>query len=151
MDLPLRHEGNDVRLLGGDPCPLNIGNLNEAPDRYTGQLVGWRPRMLLEIQEDAEIVLEPRRRDTGDSDTIMEDIDVLGALFREELSGFADLRLVVYPLDRLLQADSDEQANHDGGDVDEEVFKGVGGFVGRVDVEHGAGSGGGWRYRSRCG
>jgi hypothetical protein len=92
--------------------------------------------MLLEIQEDAEIVLEPRRRDTGDSDTIMEDIDVLGAFFREELSGFADLRLMVQPLDRLLQADGDEQANHDCGDVDEEVFPAVDGFVGCVDVEH---------------
>jgi hypothetical protein len=40
-------------------------------------------------------------------------------------------------LDRLLQADGDEQADDDGGDVDEEVFPGVGGLVGRVDVEHG--------------
>ena len=32
----------------------------------------------------------------------------------------------------------DEEAEDDGGDVDEEVAPGVGGVVGRVDVEHGA-------------
>jgi hypothetical protein len=35
-----------------------------------------------------------------------------------------------------LQAYSDDEADDDGGDVDEEVLPGVGGFVGRVDVEH---------------
>jgi hypothetical protein len=43
---------------------------------------------------------------------------------------------VVDGLDGLLQADGDEQANTDGGDVDEEVFPGVSGGVGRVDIEH---------------
>jgi len=37
-------------------------------------------------------------------------------------------------LDGLLEADGDEQANADGGDVDEEVAPDVGGLVGRVDV-----------------
>jgi hypothetical protein len=40
-------------------------------------------------------------------------------------------------LDGLFEADGDEQADDDGGDVDEEVAPGVGGLVGRVDVEHG--------------
>ncbi len=39
--------------------------------------------------------------------------------------------------DRLLKADDDEQAEDDGGDVDEEVAPGVGGMMGRVDVKHG--------------
>jgi hypothetical protein len=43
---------------------------------------------------------------------------------------------VVDRLDRLLQTDGDDEADDDGGDVDEEVFPGVGGFVGRVNVEH---------------
>jgi len=38
--------------------------------------------------------------------------------------------------DGLLETDGDEQTDDDGRDVDEEVFPGVGGFVGRVDVEH---------------
>jgi hypothetical protein len=37
-------------------------------------------------------------------------------------------------LDRLLEADGDEKADDDGGDVDEEVSPGVGGVSGRVDV-----------------
>ncbi len=36
----------------------------------------------------------------------------------------------------LLEAHRNDEADDDGGDVDEEVFPGVGGFVGRVDVEH---------------
>ncbi len=44
---------------------------------------------------------------------------------------------MVDELDGLLETDGDDEADDDGGDVDEEVFPGVGGFVGRVDVEHG--------------
>ena len=44
---------------------------------------------------------------------------------------------VVEGFDGLLEADGDEQADDDGGDVEEEVAPGVGGVVGRVDVEHG--------------
>ena len=40
--------------------------------------------------------------------------------------------------DRLFEADGDEQADDDGGDVDEEVAPGVGGVFGRMDVEQGA-------------
>jgi hypothetical protein len=43
---------------------------------------------------------------------------------------------VVEVLDGLLEADGDEKADDDGGDVDEEVAPGVGGGVGRVYVEH---------------
>ena len=44
---------------------------------------------------------------------------------------------VVDGLDGLLEADGDDEADDDGGDVDEEVAPGVGGAVGWVDVEHG--------------
>jgi hypothetical protein len=48
------------------------------------------------------------------------------------------LAAVVEGFDGLLEGDGDEEADADGGDVDEEVSPGVGGGVGRVDVEHGA-------------
>jgi hypothetical protein len=51
------------------------------------------------------------------------------------------LMKVVEVLDSLLEADSDEEADRDGRDVDEEVSPGVFGFVGSVDVEHGSLSG----------
>jgi hypothetical protein len=44
---------------------------------------------------------------------------------------------VVDRLYRLLQTDGDDEADDDGGDVDEEVFPGMGRGVGRVDIEHG--------------
>jgi hypothetical protein len=40
-------------------------------------------------------------------------------------------------LNRLLQPDGDKQPYRDGGNVDEEVFPGVGGGVGRMYVQHG--------------
>jgi hypothetical protein len=40
-------------------------------------------------------------------------------------------------LDGLFKGDGNEQADDDGGDVNEEVSPGVCGFVGRVDTEHG--------------
>ena len=62
--------------------------------------------------------------------------DVLAAL---EIKGFPsqlELLALLEVLDRLLDADGDEQANYDGCDVNEKVAPGVGGVVRRVDVEH---------------
>jgi len=50
------------------------------------------------------------------------------------------LMTMMQGLNGLLEADGDEQADADGGDVDEEVAPGVGGVVGWVDVEHRVGS-----------
>ena len=59
-------------------------------------------------------------------------VDCLGAEV-----GFEGDALVamVEGLDGLLKTNSDDEADDDGGDVNEEVAPGVGGFVGRVDVE----------------
>jgi hypothetical protein len=58
---------------------------------------------------------------------------------RERLARVGDLVTVVEVFDGLFEADGDEQADDDGGDVDEEVALGGGGVVGWVDVEHGGG------------
>jgi len=44
---------------------------------------------------------------------------------------------VVEGFDGLFESNGDDEADDDGGDVEEEVAPGVGGVVGRVDVEHG--------------
>jgi hypothetical protein len=62
---------------------------------------------------------------------------IANEFFVNSLAGLAQLMAVVDSLDGLLNSDGDEQADDDGGDVDEEVAPGVGGLVGRVDVEHG--------------
>jgi hypothetical protein len=64
---------------------------------------------------------------------------ILFALDAERLAGFGDLLAVVEVFDGLLEADSDKEANDDGGDVDEEVAPSAGGVVGWVDVKHGGG------------
>ena len=76
----------------------------------------------------------------GDGDVVEGDVEVAQA-FGVEI-GFELLKLVVVvdELDGLLETYGDDEADDDGRDVDEEVFPGVGGFVGRVDVEHGGDS-----------
>ena len=58
-------------------------------------------------------------------------------LFAELLAGLLQLVMVVEEFDGLLEADGDEEAYDDGGDVDEEVAPGVDGLMGRVNVDHG--------------
>jgi hypothetical protein len=48
-----------------------------------------------------------------------------------------DLVAVVEVLDGLLKADGDEDAEDDGGEVDEEVAAGSCGVVRWVDIDHG--------------
>jgi hypothetical protein len=54
----------------------------------------------------------------------------------QSFAGLGELTAVMEVLDGLFEADGDEQADDDGGDVEEEVAPGVGGGVGWVDVEH---------------
>ena len=56
--------------------------------------------------------------------------------FVNGLAGLAQLMAVVDPLDGLFNCDGDQQADDDGGDVDEEVAPGMGRLVGWVDVKH---------------
>jgi hypothetical protein len=54
------------------------------------------------------------------TDTIRNDF-VVCALVAEEFAGFGDLVAVVEVFNGLLEADGNEKAEDDGGDVDEEV------------------------------
>ena len=58
------------------------------------------------------------------------------ALPLELLLQLMALMPVVQQFDRLLEADGDDKPDHDGDDVDDEVFPGVRGFVRRVYIEH---------------
>jgi hypothetical protein len=59
------------------------------------------------------------------------------ALLMEPLAQLGGFVVMMQGFDSLLEADGDDEADDDGGDVDEEVAPGVGGGVGWVDVEHG--------------
>ena len=60
------------------------------------------------------------------------------ALAAKRFAEIATLVGAVDGFDGLLQADGDEQADGDGGDVNDEVAPSMGGVFGRVDVEHGS-------------
>jgi len=55
---------------------------------------------------------------------------IANEFFVNGLAGLAQLMAVVDPLDGLFNPYGDQQADDDGGDVDEEVAPGVGGLVG---------------------
>lgn len=66
----------------------------------------------------------------------VDDLEVLFGFVVEIFLELMALMAMVDELDGLLEGDSDEQAEDDGGDVDEEVAPSGGGVVGGMDVEH---------------
>ena len=72
----------------------------------------------------------------GESNLSTDEVEVLLGFDVHLTFEVLALVVVVEGFDALLEADGDEQAYADGGDVDEEVAPGVGGVVGRVDIEH---------------
>jgi hypothetical protein len=67
----------------------------------------------------------------------VDDLEVLLGFVVQVFLELMALVAVMDRLDSLFKADGDEEAEDDGGDVDEEVAPGAGGVVGGVDVEHG--------------
>ncbi|MGD0649410.1 MAG: hypothetical protein ABR971_15605, partial [Acidobacteriaceae bacterium] len=98
--------------------------------------VGGGAMLLGGVQELGELLGVEIAPALGDSDVLEGDVYVAEA-FRVEV-GFELVALVamMQRLNGLLEADGDEQANADGGDVKKEVAPGMSGGVGRVDVEH---------------
>ena len=72
----------------------------------------------------------------GEANLRTDQVEVLHRLDVHLAFEILALMVMVDGFDALLEADGDEQADADGGDVDEEVAPGVSGLVGRVDVEH---------------
>jgi hypothetical protein len=93
-------------------------------------------RRVLEANEDGQVVLQQSVDATALEGGLGEAQAILFALGAEGGASFSDLVAVVQELDRLLEADGDEETDNDGGDVEEEVAPGAGGVVERVDVEH---------------
>jgi hypothetical protein len=95
--------------------------------------------MQLQIAQHNEVVLERGSLTAELGDAVGVGFAVLVALGAEGFAGLGDLAPMVEIFDGLLEADGDQQAEDDGGDVDEEVAPGGGSVVGGVDVEHGGG------------
>ena len=112
------------------------------PGEDAGELSLRGSGMTLKVEEHIQIVLESGSLAAEVDSLLCEEGTVVLTLCAESLAGFCNLMVVMNVLDSLFKTDGDEQTDDDGDDVDEEVFPGVGGFVGWVDVEHG-----GWLLR----
>ena len=112
----------------------------EGPVENSREVVLWSAGMVAEILEDTQVVVKVSHGHDVIDHVVVKAADVNLLLSFECLAGIGDLVAVVEVFDGLLEADGDQQADDDGGDVNEEVALGVGGVVWRVDVEHGAGS-----------
>jgi hypothetical protein len=127
-------------VFGGGPCGLDGLVGEEGPVEDSGEVVRWSAGMVAEILEDTQVVVKVSHGHDVIDHVVVKAADVNLLLSFECLAGIGDLVAVVEVFDGLLEADGDQQADDDGGDVNEEVALGVGGVVWRVDVEHGAGS-----------
>jgi hypothetical protein len=84
--------------------------------------------MLLQVDEDGQIAI----KDRGDATELLghsgKVVNIDLALDGKGGTGLGDLIAMVEVLDRLLQADGNQQADTDGADVDEEVLPRMGGM-----------------------
>jgi hypothetical protein len=131
------HLVSDAAFLGCVPNRVIVEEGRLVPDEVAGEGGFGRAGMLANVLEDEEVVLEA----SGGAKPVVlvcDEVVAIGfELAGEGFAGFAELVALVDVFDELLEADGDDEANDDGGDMDEEVFPGVGGVSGRVDVEHG--------------
>ena len=131
------HEMSDAVLFGGVPDGVVVEEGRLAPGEVAGEGGLGSAGMLANVLEDEEVIFEAGGGDEPVA-FVGKEVGAVGfELAGEGLAGVAELVALVNVLDELLEADGDDEANDDGGDVDEEVAPGVDGFVRRVDVEHG--------------
>ena len=137
LHIGAREEVEGVTLLGDRP--YGVGRLDVAKSfRAAKGRDGNGSAMLLGSSQQLGILFGVDiAAALGDFNVAEGDVYVAQAFVVEIGFELMALMLVVKELDGLLEADSDEQTNADGGDVDEEVAPGVGGFVGRVHGEQG--------------
>ena len=91
---------------------------------------------MLDVGEDDDIVLKLSFLFTEEDGVCFGCGEVMFVLLAESFTGFYEIVVVVKGFDCLLKTDGDEEADDDGGDMDEEVAPGVGGVVRWMDVEH---------------
>src|SRR5216683_1350571 len=107
------------------------------PTKVTGQAGLRCVGVASNVFEDHEVVLEFGHLEAP---VVHIDGEVFAVSFPfslQSLSRFIELKVSVNLLHQLLQADRDEEADDDGGQVNKETLPGVNGFVRGVNVEHG--------------
>lgn len=126
-------------LLRGLPSGVYEAWIHRQPIKSTGPLRLGRTGVLAEVLEDRQIGLqfwdESKELSSNDRKTIGVD----ATLEAEGIACFGDLMAVVEELGGLFEADSNEKADRNGGDVDKENLPRVHGSMGRMYVKHGYG------------
>ncbi len=154
VDLGLfrRQEGDGSGGLGDGPRAagwrdeeaLRLGGEVDVVDgKRDDELTAGRGGGLERADAGVEVIAALR----GEGDLSADEVEVLLRLGMHLELEILALVVVMDGFDRLLEADGDEEADADGGDVDEEVAPGMGGLMGRVNVEHRAPAGLVVRYR----
>ena len=92
--------------------------------------------MFAKVVEDAKVVLEESCGAKITFCVAMKGLSVLFAFLRESSSSLGYLVMVMNALDSLFETYGNEQADDDGGDVNEEVSPGVNSVIGWMHIEH---------------
>jgi hypothetical protein len=107
-----------------------------AAHKNAGERRLRRSGMLSEIRENREIVSNSRLQSSEGGRVDFVPSAVRFSFEAESVARISCLVAVMKGLDRLFDAYSDDEADDDGGDVNEEVSPAVDGGVRRMDVEH---------------
>ena len=138
-------EGDEAAFFGGGPDGLGRGEVAELGGADGAGETGRGRQCDLDffLMGRGGACLEGGLIEPGlevlHLEVAVDDLEVLFGLVVEVFLELVALVAVVDGFDGLFEGDGDEEADDDGGDVDEEVAPGAGGVVGRVDVEHGVG------------
>ena len=124
------HESEDAGLLRGIPCGVGEESAAHGPDQDAGSLSGGVPGCCWRVVRMSMLFLS-----SADSHLKLATYSAMRLRFsarsrRRASRVSVNLMVVMDGFDGLLEADGDEQAEDDGGDVDEEVSPGVGGVFG---------------------
>ena len=133
-DLILRHESGDAGLSGRLPRGFGDGLVVSAPDDDAGQFFFGRAGVLLQVNEDEQVVLHESAASAKVDCIHGKALPVVLALDAESFASFFHFVAVMQQLDAGFKAERDEQTDGDGDEMKEEIFPGVDGIVGCVDV-----------------
>jgi hypothetical protein len=119
--------------LGGPPADV-VEGVDTRAERHAG--VFGHLVVLDEVFEDGDVALEIILLVVQVGDVVLHAFGVVLYLGVEAGFGLVDEMAVVLPLDEAFEAESDEKADGDGGEVEEKVAPAVHRLVWGMDIDH---------------
>jgi len=133
LELVVGHIGERAGIAGGPEGGAGEG----GPAEIEGELPVGGAGVVAQLADDGDVCLHTDGIFAEVGEVFGEELLVFGDLVMDVIAGFGSEVAVVDPFDGGLEAERDEKADGDGGDVEEEVAPAVDGLVGWVDVEDG--------------